>query len=620
MFKEFTRCDVIFLHAPSIYDFRKETALLGPVNDVVPSTSVFEMYPVGITSLANTLEEAGFNVRIINLAYRMLRNSDYDVEEHIRTLNPRVWAIDLHWMPHVQGVLAITEIIKKYHPETPILMGGLSSSYFHEELVRDFKIDFVMRGDSTEIPVLRLMEHLRTGAPLDDIPNLTWRKDKDTVVINPLTYVPDTLDDYDVPAYSYMMRSVFKYRNLYNAIPYVRWLEYPMTMLLISRGCTYNCSICGGSRSAYERLCNRKTPAYRSPEKLVEDIRFINRFSKAPIFIINDLRMQGMSKFYRFLDLLKPLKIKNEIVFELFSPAGDEFFQAIQAAVPSYSLEFTLETHDPELRRLNGKFPVENIEIEKTLASALNNGCNRIDLFFMTGIPHQTRESVLATVDYAQELLEKFGTTKQLNIYVAPLAPFLDPGCLAFEDPDKYGYEVRARTVAGHRDRMTKPTWSQILNYNNLYLPSEELAQTTYEANAKLARIKQNLGLMPEEEAKKVIELTEGATRILNEMREVEKLPEPERTAAFIKLKNEAGRVNQQRVYKQTDFVSWGGRRFQLKIFGIMGLMIELWFKNASLIWKRLKMGMYRWAPEGLIKGSWVKPKDNEYVYQSFKG
>ena len=36
--------DLILLHAPSIYDFRKKEYNGGPISDVVPSTPIFEMY------------------------------------------------------------------------------------------------------------------------------------------------------------------------------------------------------------------------------------------------------------------------------------------------------------------------------------------------------------------------------------------------------------------------------------------------------------------------------------------------------------------------------------------------------------------------------------------------
>ena len=40
--------DLLLLHAPSVYDFRERAILYGPVSDMVPSSTVFEMYPLGI--------------------------------------------------------------------------------------------------------------------------------------------------------------------------------------------------------------------------------------------------------------------------------------------------------------------------------------------------------------------------------------------------------------------------------------------------------------------------------------------------------------------------------------------------------------------------------------------
>ena len=54
--------DLILLHPPAVYDFRRNGTLFGPVSDVVPSTPVFEMYPMGLTTIADRLEHAGYNV------------------------------------------------------------------------------------------------------------------------------------------------------------------------------------------------------------------------------------------------------------------------------------------------------------------------------------------------------------------------------------------------------------------------------------------------------------------------------------------------------------------------------------------------------------------------------
>ena len=87
---EFMRRDVIFVHAPSLFDFRKLPIFLSPISDIVPSTSIFEMYPIGITSIADHLERHGYHVQIVNLAYRMLEDPGYDPARHIQSMNPRL--------------------------------------------------------------------------------------------------------------------------------------------------------------------------------------------------------------------------------------------------------------------------------------------------------------------------------------------------------------------------------------------------------------------------------------------------------------------------------------------------------------------------------------------------
>ena len=86
--------DLILLHAPAVYDFRKHSILYGPIADGVPSTPIFEMYPIGFFSMLEYLERNGINVRIINLAARMLGSDDFDAEEMIRRLKPKAFGID----------------------------------------------------------------------------------------------------------------------------------------------------------------------------------------------------------------------------------------------------------------------------------------------------------------------------------------------------------------------------------------------------------------------------------------------------------------------------------------------------------------------------------------------
>ena len=170
-----SRTDLVLLHAPSVYDFRETSIMFGPVSDMVPSTPVFEMYPIGLTTIADHLERAGMHVRIVNLAVLMLRDAKFDVERAIRAMRASVFGIDLHWLPHAQGALEIARIVKRHHPDVPLVMGGLSSTFFHEELIEYPQVDMVMRGDSTEEPMRLLVDVVNRGGDLTEVPNLTWK-------------------------------------------------------------------------------------------------------------------------------------------------------------------------------------------------------------------------------------------------------------------------------------------------------------------------------------------------------------------------------------------------------------------------------------------------------------
>lgn len=594
MLNQVFKKDLVFLHAPSVYDFRKETLMFGPISDVVPSSPTFEMYPIGITSIAETLEQDGFAVQIINLAYRMLRDRNYDVEKVIARLNPRAFAIDLHWLPHAHGSIEVAKICKKYHPDTPVIFGGLSSSYYHEELISYPCVDFVVRGDSTEEPVRRLMCAIANGQPdFSAIPNLTW-KDTRGVHVNPLTHVPDNIDYISVPCYSYVVRSVFKYGNLHNTMPYLDWLKYPITALLTARGCTQNCSICGGSQFAYKKICNREKPAYRSPQSLIEDIRLIQKLGQAPIFVLHDIRQAGPEYVKEFFSLLKAEKVKNELIIELFYPADDDYFSMIADAAPKFSLEMTLETHIESIRRLNGKFACTNEEVENTIASAFKYGCRKIDIFFMTGIPKQTYEQAVSAIDYCRHLLEKFNGDKRLALFIAPLAPFLDPGCLAFEYPEKFGYKKFCHTLEDHRQALLNPSWKHILSFETESMTRDEIVNSTYEAALRLNRLKYEYNLIEKDLYEQIEFRIKSAVEVLNEIDIIQEIKEePLKQQRLQELKAKVETLNRHTICGK-DELKWPIHQRFGNFFSMAGIFTKLFFTEVRLLFHRIRVRLLK--------------------------
>lgn len=493
--------ELVLLHAPSNYDFRERTVVYGPISDVIPSTPIFEMYPIGFISIAGYLEKNGIPTRIVNIANRMLTERHFNVERFIKRLHPVAFGIDLHWLPHAQGSLELARVVKALHPSIPVVFGGLSATYFHKELIEYPQVDFVVRGDSAEEPMLHLMRRIKSGASCEDVPNLSWKDGQGKVHHNDLSWVPASLDDIPLD-YAYPVKSVIKYRSLSGMLPFNNWLDYPITAVFTCRGCTLNCHSCGGSRFSFKEMCHRDRVAYRSPHLIAKDIHSIQRYLNGPVFIIGDIRQGGENYADELLSAIKERGTSGPIVLELFGSAGKDFFRKVSEAIPNYNIQMSPESHDDEVRQAFGK-GWKNQDIENTIQAAQENGCRRFDLFYMIGLPKQDRRSVMDTVSYSNGLLKEFGSNV-LHPHISPLAPFIDPGSHVFERPEEYGYRLYCRTLEQHRQALLSRTWGRMLSYETQWLSRQEIVDSTYEATLALNQVKKETHLVDAKTADQV--------------------------------------------------------------------------------------------------------------------
>lgn len=559
--------DVIFLHAPSIYDFRKKPVIHGPISDVIPSGPIFEMYPVGFLSLAGHLERAGFSTRIINIANKMLNSLSYNPEEELKKLKPVAFAIDLHWLPHVQGSLKIAEIVKKYHPEIPIIFGGYSSTYFHKELINYPFVDFVLKGDSTELPMVQLIKAIKENSGFEKIPNLTYKDKKGNVYENPISYVPENTD-YVLTEYTLPIKKTFKFLDLNGYIPFQTWMKYPVTAIFLYRGCLHNCRTCGGSKYTCENVFNRKKLAFKSPQRVAEELRNIDQYINGPAFIIGDILQNGKDYANQILDEINKVKFKNDIAFEFFVPPTEDFVRRIYEKVPKYNVEMSPESHDEIVRRAFGR-PFNNEQLEKAIEACVKYKCRRVDLFFMIGLPEQTYSSVMETIDYCDYILKKYGKDKTVYPFISPLAPFIDPGSEVWENPEEHGYKFFARTLEEHRQMMDNAlSWKYFLDYETKWMTRHEIVMSTYEAGIRLNELKLKYGLIPEKTAKLVEKRAKTAIKYMEKIDEIMNMGE-EGKKELEKIAPEISDINIHTIcYKEE--LNWPVSFYKFKVFKIL--------------------------------------------------
>lgn len=503
--------DLLLLHPPSVYDFREKSILYGPVSDMVPSSVVFELYPIGFLTIAGYLQQQGMQVRIVNLALRMLTDKNFDVRKFLARQRPRAIGIDLHWMPHCHGAIEIARLAKEVHPDVPVIFGGLSATYFHEDLLGYPAVDFVMRGDSTEPPLHELLTALQQGGPLDGIPNLSWREDGE-IRVNPLSFIPRTLDYVDVRP-ELLIEMAIRYRDFASVLPFNGWLRNPTTMVLPLKGCAFECVTCGSSATTCTHLTLRRRPVFRSPVNLAQNLAAISRLSRGPIVIPGDLLQGGRRYATRVIDEIAAAKVTNGICFEFFDVPPIDFLRYVDAKLPNWSFEVSPESHDKIVRHaMEGQAGYENEAMENMLREALKLNCRRIDVFYMIGLPKQTYESVMETVDYCEHLF-KWGDPR-LQCFISPMGPFLDPGSQIFEEPERFGYRKFAHTLEEHRQLLVQPSWEHILNYETEWMTRAQLVDATYDAAERLNELKLRYGRITPQQAQAVADGIAEARRL----------------------------------------------------------------------------------------------------------
>lgn len=547
--------DLVLVHAPSVYDFRKRNLLYGPVSDLIPSTPVFEMYPIGFTTIASLLASKGYKVRILNLAAHMLADGKFDAERAIKRIDSEVFGIDLHWMPHAHGSLEVAKLIKQIHPNSKVVMGGFSASYYSEEILRHHQyIDTVFRGDSAEVPMLQYLDALEKGAPLEAVQNLAFREGG-KVRDNGITHVVKSLDEVEFD-YGLIVKMVLRSFDLTGHLPYLDWKRNPMLLVSTVRGCAFDCGTCMGACSSFERNFGRSTPAFRSPEKVLDDIRQIESYFRGAIFLLGYIQQSGKHYAEKLLSLIKQERPKNEIVFEFFAPPSAELSRVMGDSLERFDAQISPDSHDPTVRDAQGRH-YSNKDLESSISNLLGAGARRVDIFFMIGLPKQDAKSVQQTVEYSGELIAQLKAGERFMPFISPLAPFIDPGSDAFEDPDKLGYKIFARTLAEHRELLLNPSWKHVLNYETKWMTRGEIVDATYSAGVAMNDVKEKAGMITKGAAQTVRERTRLAIGAMSKIDAA--LASPDQTRALDALREELQPLSESTVCDKRE-LDWSSR------------------------------------------------------------
>ncbi len=499
------KTDIAFIHPPSIYDFRKRNLKAGPISDVVPSTPVFEMYPMGFLSMLSYLVPKGYNARISNVASMMVMSDKFDPVKYLKSLDTEIYGIDLHWLPHVHGAISIARIIKEFNPDARVLLGGFSASYFSDDIMKTYpEIDYVLKGDFQEYSTMKLIDSVEKNIDLGTVPNLVYRDEMRHVKHNPNSK-ENTVDNVFLN-YKVLMRNAIKYHDVKGHLPYADWINNPESVTIIEHGCQFNCAFCGGSNFSYRNNFFPVSPVYRNPETIAKEIELAREILGAPIFVAGDINLAGEKFYGNLFREIKELKADIPILTEYFRPPQKDYLNELSRSFGEFSVEISPESSSENIRRINGR-EYSNESLEKSIADAKEAGCKKFDVYFTLGISGQGEKELEDDIEYATKLMNhEKGSDMKVYSFISPLTPFIDPGSLIYEKPEKYGFHITARTIEEYYNLLDKgKSWVDFLNYYNDWMSAKDIERLTYQSEIEMITARRDVGLIDSESAENII-------------------------------------------------------------------------------------------------------------------
>lgn len=468
--------DILLIHPPAVYDFRCKPLFPGALGRTVEGVQ-FTKVPIGMLSIAEYIHRHGYRVMVDNLGDHMVSEPGFDVEAHLKNCSAQVFAVGLHFQQHSQGALEIARLCKKLHPGALVVMGGLTATCFHEEIIAKYDfVDAVVRAEA-EKPLLQLVRALEKYGKLTDTANLTYRTDTGGIRVTPLMEASQNLDDYEYTRFDLIEPKT----SIYSSDSCHRW------SLEVCRGCTYNCAICGGSAHTYKKHLGMDKPAFRSPAKIVADMKKLNDQNVRFIGLYQDPRMGGKKYWQELFALLKKEKPQIErLSLDLLIPADEDFIREIAAIGREVILHLCPDTGSDAVRKQLGR-PYTNKALLNTIKL-----CHKYRIpvtnFFSVGLAGEGVEQVeetwnlwaeLDAMNHQAQAQGHFGDIDNtVPIGGQVLGPIvIDPGSPAFDDPEKHGYVLLYKNLEEYIHGLSQPVWNHWLNYETKVLDKNAIVE-----------------------------------------------------------------------------------------------------------------------------------------------
>ena len=407
-------------------DYYKDIFVKSKVRSAISRGTV----PLGLLSLAGPLLNGGHQVKIVNL--NLENNPDYYLEKVIRDFRPEVAGIT-STTPIIKKAYQIASAINKCDEKILIIAGGPHPSAVPKEVLKESKIDCVVRGEGDLVLKMIVDEGISKS-----VPNITY-KDNGTIICSEIQnhYIKD-LDALPFPPYELLDLKRYYQPSLSSRAGPVCYIE-------TSRGCYGKCIYCNKNIHGYK--VRQKTPL-----RVVEEMEKVIRLGFKEIHIIDDIFTANMDRAYAICDMI----LSRGLKFPWYPRGGIRVDRVnidllrIMKKAGCYRIPFGIESGSQRVLDV-AKKGITLGQAERAVKLAKEAGLET-ECYFMLGLPTETERDLQKSIDFAIKLDPDYA---KFAICI-PL-----PGTVLFEemaangqikstDWDKYNFAISPKELYDH--------------------------------------------------------------------------------------------------------------------------------------------------------------------------
>lgn len=336
--------------------------------------------PLGLLYIASYLKSnSTHKVAVIDSEVERL---DYpDLRQRIEQLKPDLVGIQALTFTLIDA-LKTAEVVKDYSRNIPVVLGGPHVTIYPQESLMFKNIDYIVRGEG-EVSFKDMLDNLDNKAGLRTVSGIGF-KDNGKFI---LTQEPSFIDDLN--SIPFPDRTFSPYRQYYSLLS----KNFPITTMMTSRGCPYNCIYC-------ERM-GKKFRAI-SAEKVIEEIEHCLSLGIKEIFFHDDTFTIDKKRVFKICELINMKGFK--FAWDARVRVDTVNYELLSCMKKSgcHRISFGVESGNPRiLKNLKKGITLEQVKAAFECCKKL-----RIQTLadFMIGSPGETRQDIIETIAFAEKL------------------------------------------------------------------------------------------------------------------------------------------------------------------------------------------------------------------------